>query len=168
VRRITIHLICVAITFFAGLGANSGIDSLGKFAIDEFWQEGNGFDGDQATFLEPNTNFGDHHRCGVLLVTVTANGDLYLNSEQAGTISDKGVLAEKLRQVFELRHEHQVYKLPFSLNSSVPYYREIERTVYIKAPRSALYGEIDDLIGAVKEAGADPVGLIAYRPAALR
>jgi biopolymer transport protein ExbD len=35
----------------------------------------------------------------------------------------------------------------------------IERTVYVRAPRSTRYGEVAKVIDAVKGAGAQPVGL---------
>jgi biopolymer transport protein ExbD len=41
----------------------------------------------------------------------------------------------------------------------VPEERRIEKTVFIKAPRSISYGEVAKVIDGVKGAGADPVGL---------
>ncbi len=35
----------------------------------------------------------------------------------------------------------------------------IEKTVFIRAPRSLNYGEVARLIDAVKGTGADPIGL---------
>ena len=35
----------------------------------------------------------------------------------------------------------------------------IERTVFVRAPRSARYGEVAKVIDAIKGAGAQPVGL---------
>ena len=36
---------------------------------------------------------------------------------------------------------------------------EIEKTVFIKSPRSMKYGEVVRVIDAVKQAGAQPIGL---------
>ena len=36
---------------------------------------------------------------------------------------------------------------------------EIEKTVFVKAPRAVKYGEVVKLIDAIKFAGAQPVGL---------
>jgi len=35
----------------------------------------------------------------------------------------------------------------------------IEKTVFVKAPRSLAYGEVVKVIDAIKAAGANPVGL---------
>ena len=36
---------------------------------------------------------------------------------------------------------------------------EVEKTVFIKAPKNINYGSVVKVIDAVKQAGADPVGL---------
>jgi biopolymer transport protein ExbD len=35
----------------------------------------------------------------------------------------------------------------------------VEKTVFIKSPRSVKYGEVVRIIDAVKQAGAQPIGL---------
>ncbi len=36
---------------------------------------------------------------------------------------------------------------------------EVEKTVFIKSPRSVRYGDVVSVIDAVKQAGAQPIGL---------
>lgn len=81
-----------------------------------------------------------------------------------GFVNDTSALTASLRTIFERREELHVRVDWLDLSSRVPEHRQIEKTVYIKAPRSVSYGEVSDLIAAAKEAGADPVGLIADLP----
>jgi biopolymer transport protein ExbD len=43
--------------------------------------------------------------------------------------------------------------------SDLPEEERIEKTVFVKAPRSLPYGEVVKVIDAIKGAGANPVGL---------
>jgi biopolymer transport protein ExbD len=45
------------------------------------------------------------------------------------------------------------------LRTDLPESQRIEKTVFIKAPRSVKYGDVVKVIDAIKGAGASPVGL---------
>jgi biopolymer transport protein ExbD len=85
-----------------------------------------------------------------LRVDVLKDEKLQLNGEEIGTVSDTGKLGQRLQRLFEDRTEKRAFK---------PGTEEVEKTVYIKAPRSINYGRVALVIDAVKGAGATPVGL---------
>lgn len=93
-----------------------------------------------------------------LRVDIGKDSKLELNGEDRdpdtgqpyGTVDNTSVLAAKLARVLNDRQAHNVTK--FGTN-------EIEKTVFIKAPKSYRYGEVVKVIDAVKGAGAKPVGL---------
>jgi biopolymer transport protein ExbD len=85
-----------------------------------------------------------------LRVDVMKDEKLQLNGEEIGTVSDTSKLSQRLQRLFEDRTEKRAYK---------PGTEDVEKTVYIKAPRSINYGRVAIVIDAVKGAGAAPVGL---------
>ncbi len=94
-----------------------------------------------------------------LVVTVGNDSQLKLNGEaDLGSISDSGKLIARLTQVFQARREAGVYRFGINMATS-PTEDRIEKTVFIKAPRSLRYGEIAKVIDVVKVAGASPIGL---------
>jgi biopolymer transport protein ExbD len=98
-------------------------------------------------------------RPDTLVVTINADRQLMLNSEaDLGSVNDTNKLSAKLAQVFEARQKSGAYKFGVDSPSTSPQDR-IEKTVFIKAPRSILYGEIAKVIDGVKLAGAAPIGL---------
>ncbi len=93
-----------------------------------------------------------------LVVTIGNDSQIKLNGEaDLGSISDSGKLMARLTQVFQARREAGIYR--FSIDMISPTQDRIEKTVFIKAPRSLRYGEIAKVIDVVKVAGASPVGL---------
>ncbi|MCA1619967.1 MAG: biopolymer transporter ExbD [Acidobacteria bacterium] len=51
------------------------------------------------------------------------------------------------------------WRVVLEARADVPPDERIERTVYVRAPRSTRYGEVAKVIDAVKGAGAQPVSL---------
>jgi len=86
-----------------------------------------------------------------LVVSINA-GDLKikLNNEDMGDVSDTDTLTERLNTVFKQREEGNAVREGTN---------EIEKTVFIKAPKSVRYGDVVKVIDGVKQAGAQPVGL---------
>ncbi|QQS42474.1 MAG: biopolymer transporter ExbD [Acidobacteriota bacterium] len=86
-----------------------------------------------------------------LVVSINA-GDLKvrLNNEEMGDTSDTKSLTDRLTQVFKERTDGRVYREGTN---------EVEKTVFIKAPKSVRYGDVVKVIDGVKQAGAQPVGL---------
>lgn len=85
-----------------------------------------------------------------LRVDILKDEKLQLNGEDIGTVSDTSKLSTKLAQLFQQRVEQRVFK---------PGTEEVEKTVFVKAPKSIKYGRVAAVIDAVKGAGATPVGL---------
>ena len=73
-----------------------------------------------------------------------------LNNEDLGDISNLSGLTDKLKQIFADRTQNNVLREGTN---------EVEKTLFIKSPRSVRYGEVVNVIDAVKQAGAQPIGL---------
>ena len=80
----------------------------------------------------------------------SATKGVTLNNEAAGDVSDASALTSKLQEIFKQRENNGVFRE----NSN-----EIEKTVFIKSPKSMRYGEVVKVIDAAKLAGASPIGL---------
>lgn len=91
-----------------------------------------------------------------LVVVINADSTLRLNNDLLrATVDEPHELIEQLRRVFALRSQNLVFA-EVQTGSGQP---RIEKTVFIKAPRSTPYGSVAKVIDAVKLAGADPVSL---------
>ena len=73
-----------------------------------------------------------------------------LNNEPFGDVSDTDKLRDKLAEIFRERTSNGVFRE----NSN-----EIEKTIFIKSPKSVRYGDVVKVIDAAKFAGASPIGL---------
>lgn len=73
-----------------------------------------------------------------------------LNNEKYGDVTNTEDLTNKLTQVFTERTNNGTFREGTN---------EVEKTVFVKAPRSAKYGEVVRVIDAAKTAGAQPIGL---------
>ena len=73
-----------------------------------------------------------------------------LNNEPFGDVSDTDKLRDKLSEIFRDRTNNGVFRE----NSN-----EIEKTIFIKSPKSVRYGDVVKVIDAAKFAGASPIGL---------
>jgi len=96
-----------------------------------------------------------------LVVTIEPDRTLKLNSLTAdmGTVDDTGKLSARLSALFQEREKNHVYRAEMLSRSDIPEKNRIEKTVFIRAPRSISYGEVAKVIDGIKGAGADPVGL---------
>lgn len=93
--------------------------------------------------LKPNPN--------TLIVFVSRDGGkLRLNQDDIGDVADTGPLTSKLQEVFSARETNGTFREGTN---------EVEKTVFIKAPKSVKYGDVVKAIDAVKLAGASPIGL---------
>ena len=86
----------------------------------------------------------------VLRVDILPDLRLRLNGQEMGTVADTSALSKVLAEVFQKRTDAGFVK--FGTN-------RIEKTVFIKAPKSIRYGEVVKVIDGIKSAGADPLGL---------
>lgn len=100
-------------------------------------------DDNKNVILKPNPN--------TLIVFLSREGaKLRLNQDDIGDISDTAPLTAKLNEVFKYRESNGVLREGTN---------EVEKTVFIKAPKSVKYGDVVKAIDAVKLAGAEPIGL---------
>ncbi len=75
---------------------------------------------------------------------------LTLNNEPAGTVDDPTALTATLSDIFNQRATNGVFRE----NTN-----EVEKTLFLKSPKSAKYGDVVKVIDAAKMAGASPIGL---------
>ena len=94
-----------------------------------------------------------------LVVSISTDLQLKLNQDSIGSVNDTGPLSQKLQQTFEKRKAEHAFKAGMETRADLPEADRIEKTVFVKAPRSLPYGEVVKVIDAIKGAGANPVGL---------
>jgi len=88
-----------------------------------------------------------------LTLVIAINKDtkqITLNNDAFGDVTDTSALNTKLHQIFKERTDNGVFREGTN---------EIEKTVFIKSPKSVHYGDVVKVIDAAKEAGASPIGL---------
>ncbi len=73
-----------------------------------------------------------------------------LNNENFGDVSDTEKLNTKLSEIFRERENNGVFREGTN---------EVEKTIFIKSPKSVRYGDVVKVIDAAKAAGASPIGL---------
>jgi biopolymer transport protein ExbD len=73
-----------------------------------------------------------------------------LNNEPYGDVSDTEKLTNQLRQVFKDRENNGVFREGTN---------QVEKTIFIKSPKTVRYGDVVKVIDAAKVAGAEPIGL---------
>jgi biopolymer transport protein ExbD len=96
-----------------------------------------------------------------LVVTVQPDHTLKLNGldDDMGTVEDTSKLSAALVSLFRLRTTNHVYRPEMVTRLDVPEQYRIQKTVFVKAPRSIPYGAVAKVIDGLKGSGADPVGL---------
>ena len=102
--------------------------------------------------LPPNIN--------TLVVIVDPDRSLKLNGlTDMGTVDDMTKLNQKLSSLFEERLKNHAYRSDMATRTDLTERDRIERTVFIKAPRSLSYGDVARVIDGLKGSGAEPIGL---------
>ncbi len=95
-----------------------------------------------------------------LLVAINREGSLSLNREMAvATVNEPTALAERLQAVFHERIANGSVRSNTALDGERPYSDVIERTVFIKAPKTLAYGDVARVVDSVNLSGAYPVSL---------
>lgn len=95
-----------------------------------------------------------------LVVTIKEDGTLELNHlGDLGTVNDTGKLSAKLTEIFQGRRENHAYRWDMLSRNDLPEEARIQKTVFIKAPKSIPYREVVKVLDGIKVAGAEPVGL---------
>jgi biopolymer transport protein ExbD len=96
-----------------------------------------------------------------LVVTIEPDRTLKLNrlADDMGTVDDMTRLSLKLVSLFAERVRNHTYRQDMLMRIDLPETARIEKTVFIKAPRSIPYGEVARVMDGLKGAGASPIGL---------
>ncbi len=95
-----------------------------------------------------------------LVVTIQHDHSLRLNGvEGMGTIEDTSKLSETLIKLFEERRQNRAFRYDSLASAYLSDDDRVQRTVFIKAPRSLRYGQVVKVIDGLKGAGASPIGL---------
>lgn len=95
-----------------------------------------------------------------LVVTVEPDRSLKLNRDgDMGTLDDPTKLTARLAAVFNERTQNHAYRAHMINRIDLPEDVRIEKTVFIKAPRSLSYGDVARLMDSLKGSGASPIGL---------
>ncbi|MGI8638796.1 MAG: ExbD/TolR family protein [Pyrinomonadaceae bacterium] len=103
---------------------------------------------------------GGEPHINTLIVALNSDSSLRLNTENnLGTVEEPEKLIARLSQIFKERTENRVYSEDAELRNDLPENEKIEKTVFIKAPRSVDYGRVAKLIDAVNLSGAKPISL---------
>lgn len=94
-----------------------------------------------------------------LVVSISSDLQLQLNQNSIGSVNDTTPLSQRLAQLFQQRKEQRAYKPGMETRTDLSEDERLEKTVFVKAPRSLHYGDVVKVIDAIKGAGASPVGL---------
>jgi biopolymer transport protein ExbD len=95
-----------------------------------------------------------------LVVTINSDRTLVLNrTSEMGSVFDTAKLSATLVDLFQQRLVNRAFRYDSRDRADLPDSLRIERTVFVKAPRSIPYGEVVRVLDAIKGAGATPVGL---------
>jgi biopolymer transport protein ExbD len=118
------------------------------------------FQADIPTQRDPNEDLSQLKPNPLTLVVSISNDlQLKLNQDNMGSVNDTAALSQRLVQLFQQRKETRAYKVGMETRTDLPDSERIEKTVFVKAPRSVKYGDVVKVIDAIKGAGANPVGL---------
>jgi biopolymer transport protein ExbD len=94
-----------------------------------------------------------------LVVSIAPDMSIKLNQDALGSVNDTTALSQRLLQVFQQRKDQRAYKVGLETRTDMKEEDRIEKTVFVKAPRTMKYGDVVKVIDAIKGAGANPVGL---------
>lgn len=95
-----------------------------------------------------------------LVVTIDLDRSLKLNGlTDMGTVDDMTKLTQRLSSLFEERIKNRAYRHDMATRTDLADRDRIQKTVFLKAPRSISYGEIARVIDGLKGSGAEPIGL---------
>lgn len=98
---------------------------------------------------EQNVNVKPNPLTLVVAISKETRG-ISLNNEPFGDVSDTDKLKNRLLEIFKERENNGVFREGTN---------EVEKTIFIKSPKSVRYGDVVKVIDAVKAAGASPIGL---------
>ena len=148
-RNFVLKVVLAITTFALGVCANAIINTAAEPMIEPAVKAAMLLDG------PPYATCYDY-----FVVHVSNDRKLYLGVEPMGDLSDLSYLSATLADRLSLREANHVSSEPYELSSPVPQFERIEKAVLITAPDSLRYDELNDLLEAVRGAGASPIGLV--------
>lgn len=98
---------------------------------------------------QPQANVKPNPLTLVVAISKETKG-ITLNNEPFGDVTDTEKLGNRLKEIFKDRENNGVFREGTN---------EVEKTIFIKSPKSVRYGDVVKVIDAAKAAGASPVGL---------
>jgi biopolymer transport protein ExbD len=158
-RRIVLYIASAMIMFTIGVTLSSAVKRV-EFLIADLVQRQETVEDYSVSLIDTPSFSRLNRNCGLLVISIDEDGTLYLNGHQEGDIASPQLIGKTLVSIFADREERRVYRSPINLREPVPYNPHIETSVLIKAPPSLTYGQLGDLIEVVKDAGAEPIGLV--------
>ena len=109
---------------------------------------------------EPKETANINPHPDTLVIAINADSTLRLNTENdVGSVQNSEKLTERLAGIFRERTENRAYAEDKAARTDLSEDEKIQKTVFIKAPRSLDYGSVVKVIDAVKIAGASPISL---------
>ena len=112
------------------------------------------------TAAKPNSDVPIAANDKTLVVTINSDRSLMLNrTANMGSVYDTSKLSATLVELFKERSRNHAYRDELRDRTDLPDDIRVERTVFIKAPRSILYADVIRVLDGIKGAGASPVGL---------
>jgi len=101
-----------------------------------------------------------HASIKTLVVTINSDLTLKLNGlTDMGSVNDMSKISATLAELFQKRLQNRVYRDDLRDRPDLPDSLRIEKTVFIKAPRSLPYADVVRVLDGIKGAGASPIGL---------
>ncbi len=104
----------------------------------------------------------DHVQANIntLVVTIKSDRTLMLNhTADLGSVYEPSRLVTTLVDLFQQRKQNHDYKYELRDRIDLSEDARIEKTVFIKAPRSLPYADVVRVLDSLKGAGASPIGL---------
>jgi len=95
-----------------------------------------------------------------LVVTIKPDLSLMLNRlSDMGSVNDTARLSVTLADLFQQRLQNHAYRDELRDRLDLPDSVRIEKTVFIKAPRTIPYADVMRVLDSIKGAGGSPIGL---------
>ena len=109
---------------------------------------------------QPNRDVPLTANINTLVVTINPDLSLKLNSlTDMGSVNDTSKISATLSDLFQQRLQNHVYRDELRDRPDLPDTVRVEKTVFIKAPRSIPYADVVRVLDGLKGAGASPIGL---------
>lgn len=159
-RRLSILIATALLTFVIGLCANTLVDYFATDEVIETIATCSNYVSAVMLWREPKLVPPAVSPCGHFVIAVGDDRQIYLNSSRMGSLDHPQLLIRELASAFRVRTKFHLYRPGMEGAYDVPEQDRIDKTVYLKAGRALSYGEVHDLIERLKNAGANPIGLI--------